>query len=331
MNNLIVYLSNYWLVIAILAPMFWALADIINIYFVDGIYKDEIDGTIISGIFQIIPWFILLIFSGFRVAIISDLRLSLNFIEGKEAIALSFFGGILYALAAYFYYKALFHKNDVSIVQILFNLTIIVLPVLSFIFFREILPVYKYAGMAVIFFGATLLSLGGRPDKKVSLKYFLIILGAVFFLSFSMLALGRAYDLLNFTGARQGFWLGFSFFILGGFISGISFGLLFRRNPLPLIKKYYTIFILGEVVNFFGNLFSQRALDISPSVSYVSAVETFSPVFIIAFSLLILFFFRRILARKNQAVERVYSGQIGDGRVKLLATVIMAVGACIIS
>ena len=156
------------------------------------------------------------------------------------------------------------------------------------------------------------------------------MLGAVLFLSLSMIIEERAYNLLNETYGDQGFWLGFFFFSLGAFTAGLLFALGFKRNPLPLIRKYYKIFFLGEGIYFLGNLFSQKALDIAPSVSYVAAIETFTPVFILAYSLLILFFFSYILKRKNEAVERIYSEQISGILTKILATIIMAIGVYII-
>jgi hypothetical protein len=49
------HLLDNWLLVAFLAPFFWALVNIVDVYFVDGIYKDDIDGIIIFGLFQIIP------------------------------------------------------------------------------------------------------------------------------------------------------------------------------------------------------------------------------------------------------------------------------------
>ena len=156
-------------------------------------------------------------------------------------------------------------------------------------------------------------------------------MGAVLFLSLSMIVSEKAYNLLGAKYGDQGFWMGFFFFSLGSFTAGLLFSIYSKRNPLPLIKKYYKIFLLGEGIYFFGNLFSQRALDIAPSVSYVAVVETFVPVFILAYSLLILFFFSYILRRKNETIKRIYSEQIGGIWVKVLATIIMAIGVYIIS
>jgi drug/metabolite transporter (DMT)-like permease len=320
------FFKNHWLAIAFLAPMFWALVNVIDVYFVDGIYKDELDGTIISGLFQIVPWFLLFFVANFKL---SD---AINFSSGLDnTLILSFAGGILYTSAFYFYFKTLFNHNDVSMLQILWNLTVIAVPVLSFLFFRESLPILKYAGMAIVLFGATMLSFNAKLRNKLSARYFWTMMGAVLFLSLSMIMEEKAYNLLGATYGGQGFWLGFFFFSMGAFTAGTLFAVYSKRNPFPLIRKYYKIFLLGEGIYFFGNLFSQKALDVAPSVSYVAVVETFVPVFILAYSLLILFLFSAILRRKNETIKRIYSEQIGGIWVKVLATIIMAVGVYIIS
>jgi len=322
------FFKNHWLAIAFLAPMFWALVNIIDVYFVGGIYKDELDGTIISGLFQIVPWSILFFIADFNLAGAFN---SNNTLWLDGTLILSFIGGLLYTSSFYFYFKALFSKNDVSMLQVFWSLTIIAVPVLSFFIFGEVLPAFKYAGMAVVLLGATVLSLNAKLRESFSGRYLKIMLGAVLFLSLSMILEERAYNLLGVSYGSQGFWLGFFFFSLGAFTAGLLFALFFKRSPWVLIRKYYKIFLLGEGIYFLGNLFSQRALDIAPSASYVAAVETFIPVFVLAYSLLILFFFSYILKKKNEAVERIYSEQIGGIWIKVLATIIMAIGVYIIS
>jgi uncharacterized membrane protein len=324
--DLIIFFKNHWLAIAFLAPMFWAIVNIIDVYFVDGIYRDELDGTIISGLFQIVPWSILFFVANFKLSDAINVSTGLD-----KTLILSFAGGLLYTSAFYFYFKTLFNHNDVSMLQILWNLTIIAVPALSFLFFRETLPGFKYIGMVIVLFGATMLSFNAKLRNKFSAKYFWTMMGAVLFLSLSMILEERAYNILGETYGGQGFWLGFFFFSMGAFTTGALFAIYSKRNPFPLIKKYYKIFLLGEGIYFFGNLFSQKALDVAPSASYVAVIETFVPVFILAYSLLILFLFSAILRRKNETIKRIYSEQIGGIWVKILATVVMAIGVYIIS
>lgn len=331
MDLLVEFFKNHWLAVAFLAPMFWALVNIIDVYFVGRVYKDALDGTIISGLFQIVPWSILFFIADFNLSDAINFSSAGNILGINKALFLSFSGGMLYTASFYFYFKALFSKNDVSMLQIFWNLTVVAVPVLSFFLLGEVLPTAKYAGVAIVLLGATMLSFNAKLRNSFSKRYFKIMLGAVLFLSLSMIIEGRAYDLLNKTYGDQGFWLGFFFFGLGAFSTGLSFSLCFKRNPLHLIKKYYKIFLLGETIYFLGNLFAQRALDIAPSTSYVAVVETFVSVFVLIYSLLILFFFSYVLAKQHETVKRVYVEQVGGIWVKILATIIMAIGVYIIS
>lgn len=142
----------------------------------------------------------------------------------------------------------------------------------------------------------------------------------------------KVYSDLSARGlGDQGFLIGFLGFTLGAFLAGVFFALAKKRNPFPLIKRFALIFLLFEGISFLGNLASQRAIDIAPSVSYVATIETFVPVFILIDSLLILFIFWLILKKKTSIMKRIYQEQLDGIWIKALATVIMAIGVYIIS
>ncbi len=331
MNDIISFFSSHWLIIALMAPMFWSLVNIIDVYFVDGIYKDELDGTIISGLFQIVPWLVLVFLVNIDFHSIINFKTPGNTWGSNNILILSFIGGTIYILGIYFYFKALFHYNDAPLLQILANLTVIAVPILSFLIFKEKLPLLRYTGMAITFVGAIMLSFSPHLRKRFSSKYIKIMLGAVLLFSLSMILEDRAYNLLGESYGKQGFWAGFLFFNLGAFAGALLLAFYFRRNPLPTIRKYYKIFFLGEGLYFSGTLFFQRAIDAAPYVSYVVVIETFGPVFIVFYSLIIMFLSPFILQRKSETIKRIYSEQLNGIWVKVFATVIMAIGVYIIS
>jgi len=327
---MLTFFENHWLLLSFLAPMFWALVNMIDVYFVDGIYKDEMDGTIIAGFFQLIPLIILCFFVDFNL-------LGKNYVNSRGGsffdltLLQSFLGGIFFLSAFYFYFKTLFNHNDVSLLQILWNLTIVFVPVLAFLFFGETLPIYKYASILVVLVGATMLSFDMKTRKRISVKYFWTMMGAVLFLSLSMLVEERAYEALDLSYGSQGFLLGFFFFGLGAFVTGLLFAIYAKRNPLPLIKKYYKIFLLSEGIYFLGNFASQRALDVAPSVSYVAVAETFGPIFILIYSFVILFISSYIIKKNNKIVKRIYAEQLSGVGIKIIAILIMAIGVYIMA
>ena len=167
------FFQVHWLVLAFLAPMFWAIVNVVDVYFVKGIYKDELDGSIITALFQIIPVLVILILLKISANQVGGLTSGIN---GKESLLLlALVGGFLFNLAIYFYYKALFNHDDVALLQIIWSLTIVVVPILSFLLLGEELPFYKYLGMGIVLLGVVLLSLNKKLEAKFSWKYFWIM------------------------------------------------------------------------------------------------------------------------------------------------------------
>jgi|GEM_PF-1172992 len=332
MISLLNFFDSHWLILSFLAPMFWALVNLIDVYFVDGVYADELEGTIIMGFFQVIPCLFLMFFleSSFLHTALG-VSSSLLAWFGQPLIWLALLGGILFNLSFYFYYKALFHHNDVGLLQILWSLSMVAVPFLAFIFWREQLPLYSYLGMGITFLGILILSFHKDLDKKTLHRYLSIMLLAVIFFSLSMVLQNHAYNLADEQGwGNQGFLIVFFGFTLGALLSSLILLIIGKKNPWPLIKKYYKVFIIGEGVTFLGNLSSQRALSVAPSVSYVATIETFVPVFVLIFSALIVLL-AKIFHTRLTAVKQIYHDQLSGVPLKILAIIIMAIGVYIIS
>lgn len=326
------FLQSHWLILAFLAPMFWALVNIIDVYFIGKVYKDALDGTIIASIFQFFPWIILVFFLKI------DMGQFINFgAHGSSfwidpILFVALFGGFLFTSSLYFYFKALFSHNDVALLEIIWSLTVIAVPIITFFLLGEKLSFYKYLGMGITLLGATMLSMSRGLRSKVSGHYVWIMVGAVVFLSFSMVFEEKVYSDLAMRGlGNQGFLIGFLFFSIGAFLAGMFFAIVGKRNPLPLIKKYFKILFVLEGLSSLGSLTSQRAIDTAPSVSYVAALETFVPVFILLFSVLILFCSPYIFKKSNRALKKIYKEQLDGVWVKVIATLIMGVGVYMIS
>lgn len=325
------FLVDHWLVMSFLALAFWALVNIIDVYFVEGIYKDAADGAIISGLLQAVPWLFLFPFVGIGFSDLASPGVVGTVFGLNAALWLSLAGGIAYTVGIYYYFSALFDQNDAPFLQILGNLRVVAVPLLAFLLFGESLSVVRYVGMGIVFLGATMLSISPDLRKKFSMRYAWIMVGAVLFLCFSMVLSGRAYDLLGAQYGSQAFWFGFLFFSLGAALGGLLLSLCIRRNPFPTIGRYWNVILLGEGLYFLGHLSSQRAIDLAPSAAYVAVIETFDPVFIMAYSMMIVGLAPFVLRGRSEIVGRIYSEQINGIRAKLLATVVMAIGVYIIS
>ncbi|MBA4319016.1 MAG: hypothetical protein C0412_11515, partial [Flavobacterium sp.] len=103
-----------------------------------------------------------------------------------------------------------------------------------------------------------------------------------------------------------------------------------KKNVFVLIRKYYKVFLFAEALSFFGIMFSQRAMDTSPSVSFVAAIEKFDSIFIALFSLVILAYFY-FFGRKGEVYNAIYSEQLVGIKTKIIAATCMIAGVYIIN
>lgn len=308
-----------WLLIACIAPALWAISNLIDVYFVESIYTDEYDGTIISGLFQILPWMAVLI--GFW-----------DFTFYKDGFFLLFTSGFLFLLALYFYFKALFSKNDVALAQLLWNITAPVTLVFGWMFYGEVLSNNQYLGFALVLLGA--FCLGFKSSFRLSEFYSLAkpMFFAIILLSLSMLFSDKGY------ASNSGkFFDNYLIFSLGNFTAAIVFVTLKFHEGKQRLKsigslsmKYFLVFFIAELIALFGYIFSQKAIDLAPSASLVAAVESLIPVFIIFFSLMLLGFFL-LFRRGSEITKKIYLDQVDGYFVKSVATIIIAIGIYFLS
>lgn len=323
---------SQWLLVALIAPMFWAAVNILDAYFVSSLYKNAFEGAAIFGLFQILPSVIVLYFVNKNV--LYYLTPSGDFFTYQyfdNPLILALLGGFLFTLAFLLYFKALFKQGDVALLQIFWNLAIAIVPLAMFFLFSERLPTAGYVGLFLTLSGATLMSLHKDMRAKLSSGYFKIMSMAVAILSICMVLEGRVYDKLSLPEyGSTGFWSGFLFFSIGSVAGGVLLVIIGKVNVWLLIKKHYKVFVLAEVLTLLGTVSSHKAISLAPSVSYVAAVETFVPVFVLIFSLCIAAAYKAIKL-KEDVVEKMLKEQLHGINIKIVATVVMAVGIYLIS
>lgn len=305
-----------WFLVALIAPFLWAIVAIIDTYFVQGVYEDEFDGTIISGVFQSLPWFLVL----FGI-------IKFTFPSVAVGILSSLAGGF-FLFSFYFYFKALFVSNDTALMQILWNISVLAVPFFAWLLIGEVLTPMHYMGIAIAFFGITLFNLDKKVKRVGLAKIVWPMTGAVVFLSLSMVIVKEAY---MFPVAD--FWNIFLLFSLGATCTSLIIFFIGKRSPLQRIKKiitlskqYYFVFFVAEGISLVATMTSQKAISLAPVVSSVTVIESLVPVFVMIISFFIVLFSRHA---KWINIE-TYRNQVSGAGIKILALACIIMGIYII-
>ena len=233
-------------------------------------------------------------------------------------------------LSYYFYFKTLFVSNDIVVLQALWNLSVPLVPFLAWLFVGEQLTLVNYFGVALSFVGVMLFSFHKKIKEKKLGRVFTIMIGAIVFFALSMVLQTEAYQTIG-----KDFWTGFLLFSIGATVTGL---LISFFDPQPtkkrlvhifqMSKRYFWVFILAEMLNLFGVLASQRAIDLSPAVSFVAVIGSLSPVFVMVLSLLLVIIF---LGLNQEKAKQMYQDQLIAFKTKIVACCIIAVGIYLIS
>lgn len=306
-------MSDNWFLVALIAPFLWSLVVLLDVYFVHQVYEKAHEGTAISGLFQ--GCVILLVpFVGFTW-------------PGNTAGVLFVVGGVAFIASFHWYFKSMFLVGDGALVQILWNLTTVLVPVLAWAIAGESLSLANYAGIALAFVGGTALAWDGKIEKKDLFAVAKMMGPAIFFLSLSMVLQKSGYEMVG----DHSFWSGFFLFSLGVVIGGV-FVFLFHNERKILFKrvsgmgrKYLLVFFIAESFSVLGTLASQKAISLAPGVSLVAVIESLVPLFVMLNSLLLAFFCR------NHSMGAVYAIQTDGFKGKVVALVLIAVGIYLVA
>ena len=156
------------------------------------------------------------------------------------------------------------------------------------------------------------------------------MLFAVTLLSLSMVLQNWVYD-----HAKTEFWTGFLLFSFGSALAAGLMMIVDKRSLKDrithlqqLTRKHIHVFFLAEFLGLLAILSSQRAINLSPAVSYVAAIESAVPVFVMVLS----FIFALLLFKTNLVKARqIFTDQLDAIGVKIVACIMIAFGIYLIS
>lgn len=255
-----------WVFFAFLSPFMWAIVNILNVYLSLNTFHSPYEASILRSLHRSSFCFLALLgmvsfeWPGMDIAII--------------AIA----AGMAFQVANLFYFKSLFKTNDVVFLQVLFNLNIIVIPILGYIFLNSSISMQKIVGIFVVFIASSILYKKTiQIDKKTAMAVFVTMMGYVLFTSFSRLMMEWGFN--KTPGDFMSIYVLYSFGVLI-----ISLLILINERNLKFFTVLKTHPLLIACVAFFelcAILSFQRATSLSPNVTYVAVIDTFTPVFII--------------------------------------------------
>ncbi len=310
-------MSMNWIAVALIAPVLWAVVSIIDNYFVDSIYKDEFDGIVLSALFQVAPWLLL------------PLGV-LHFVTFGYDMLWAIGSGFFFLAGLFQYFRSLFRVNDSALMQILWSLSVPIVPFFAWIFIDEVLFPLHYLGIAIAFAGVLLFNFDIQQGAKERLrKVALPMAYAVLCMALSMVFAKKTF--LYSQDVETNFLL----FCLGGIfiliLVPVVDELSLRRRSQRiwgLLRKYFPIFVLAEGISVVATFSSQWAIKIAPAISFVSVIESLTPVFVVLMSLALIMLVR---FGKNRDLESIYREQLTHMPVKVLATFIIAAGVFFIS
>ncbi|MCX6757963.1 MAG: EamA family transporter [Candidatus Nomurabacteria bacterium] len=293
----------HWLLIAIWAPLLWALSNHIDKYLITRFGE----GIGIRG---------LITFS----ALMSGLIIIISYVVDPNVFSILsadrfilMISGVLYTLAILLYLYALSH-DEASVVTPTFQLIPVFAFFLGFIFLNEMMTGRQMLGGLVVILGAIIISTNFTTFKFRKKVFWLMISSSLAF---------AIYNILFKVGAGETFWTAIFWQSIGTFISGIFMFCLpsFRRDFLSIFKKDSVAIVgfssLVEITTVAGNMLISKAVILAPVVAMVLMVESFQPIFVFVLGIIITVFIpvfgkedlsRKMIIQKICAIAIILAG-----------------------
>jgi len=263
-------LWDSWIAMGLVSAAVWGMSCVIDVCFVgEGIYRKPADGPLIAGLTCIVPLFLI---DGREQALDVD----------PEVAVVALVAGLCYILHIYFYFKALFALNDATNAEIFNTLSVLFVPLLAFVLLGEVLMPLHYVAIGVAIIGIVVLVWFQLSKLTWQVAGFLGI--SVLFISLVMVMQAWVLQHVDYPAAV---WL---------FSSAAFFGVVFllmirsglRQRVIQICKRFGALLVVVQLLEIGAVLGSQRATDVSPSVSLVALIECSLPVFVMAFSWILL-------------------------------------------
>src|SRR5688572_16604665 len=259
-----------WFLLALLAPLIYAVVNLVDDNLLRHIYKGPRLAAAVSGLFGALP-------------LVSLLWVEWSPIPNSYA-AMMLLAGILTAFYYYHYFRALGLESP-SVVVAMFSLVPATLPILAFFFVGERLSGMQFFGFFLILLASFALALTDVRKFKFW-KALVPVLWVVLFSDIVVILTKYVYE-------RAEFYPAFMFFAAGLGLAGVYFALrvfferskhdlsLFKRKLVKLVPILIAVELLGVAAEFTTNLAISRG-----PVSLVNVLEGLQPIFVLLIAVL---------------------------------------------
>ncbi|HEY5713899.1 MAG TPA: EamA family transporter [Candidatus Gracilibacteria bacterium] len=298
-----------WILIALIAPAFYAMTNVLDKYMVHRYQKHLSPGALVffMGIFSLV----VLPFLG---VIFPD-----SFFLASANILWLIIAGLITTLAWVPYMYAL-EKDDMSSVMPLYQLHPVLTFVMAYLFLGEILSNTQIIGGSIIILGAIILT--KDPTKKWGVR--LDTLGLILLSSLCLVSVEIIFKdtVQSIPYQNTLFW-----FFLGHALSGLL--LLFVPSYRKEIKsfgknvnrKFLGLMSINESLGLVADTFNMYAILLAP-IALVKAISGFQGVFVFLYGIIITLFFPAILKEDLSRKTLIR---------KISALIIMLIGSFIIA
>jgi drug/metabolite transporter (DMT)-like permease len=266
-----------WILFTIVAMFLWTAVNILDKYIIGHELRDPILVTTIFG-FAI---YLLFIFVGLLNGSV--------FME-TTFIILSMLAGIIYSVAISLYYSSM-KGIEVSRIVPLLAVEPLVITIIAFFSFGEVLQPLNYAGIALIVLGAIFISHKKHGDKVSVKKFFVMAFLAVIFFS-------TRNVLIKYITGENDFWAMLFWFGVGGIIVPILLLILHHPHLRKKAKAGIVHLVLTAVLSGLALIFFTKAISIG-SVSLVSALLATKPMLVFFVATFLSFFHPKIILEKH--------------------------------
>ena len=306
------FIWNNWLIIAVVPPLLYAIVSLFDAYFVDQrIFDNAREATIISALFGALP-LLVPIFGWYEVQL-----------PEPKVTVIAVLTGALFMFHIYFYLAALFEKNDVVLGETIQNLSVFCVPFLAYFLIDEKLTTVHYIGIGIAAFGVLFMYYYNKPTISGNFAGCSKMLVSMLLFSLTLISGEWVYQ-------HAEFWDGFMIFSFGMFVTGFVFIRSGDKKRISsIIISRWRFFLLAESLTTLGILCSQRAVDISPSVTFIAITECLVAFFILLLSVAV-FWLTRLTGNRLNDLKNVCRNQLIDYPAKIIAGLFISAGILLV-